>query len=402
MVGPHRIDEERSAIALADLLNGDTRRRPVVVITIPAGRPEPWIDVDEVAREAGNLADVYVMPTGAISWEFSRRMADGTQVYGGAARAYPVGHEWAADLSKSPLRFAFGTQEGEHATQQLISDTLRMAAAAGLLQALPKDQVRPVTGQVTGIVAGRALVNVGRALPASIAEELTVEDVAIERIATVGQTISGRYDVASNRLDVTPALRASGDALAAYSVGDVVLTRVLTVDSDRAGLVLYPKTSTPIVTVRVLREDVTTNPADDLRTLMTVGEVVAARVVATAPQWKLILNDVDDDEPIVEAPSLLSGGPPWLIEEPHEFVSDRPLLPLPQAPQLPVPPPPDVAPEPVAPPAPSAQPAPAPGPAPAPAPAPAPVAPRPSPAMLDRNRPRPTPTPAMPPAQIPT
>ena len=73
------------------------------------------------------------------------------------------------------------------------------------------------------------------------------------------------------------------------------------VHNGKAELVLYPKTThaTPSSTT-VLRADVTTNPADDLRTLMTVGEVIPARVVATGPKWALVLNDVDDDEPIVD------------------------------------------------------------------------------------------------------
>lgn len=71
------VDDERAASALADLLNGSARRRPVVVVTIPAGRTEPWIDVEEIAREAGSLAGVYLMPTGPFTWEFSNRMAEG-------------------------------------------------------------------------------------------------------------------------------------------------------------------------------------------------------------------------------------------------------------------------------------------------------------------------------------
>ena len=43
-----RVDDERSASALADLLNGHSRRLPVVIVTIPAGRAEPWIDVKEI------------------------------------------------------------------------------------------------------------------------------------------------------------------------------------------------------------------------------------------------------------------------------------------------------------------------------------------------------------------
>ena len=375
------IDDERSAGALADLLNGNARRRPVVVVTIPAGRSEPWIDVAEVAREAGDLAEVYLMPTGDFTWEFSRRMFDGTQVYGGAGRVYPVGHEWTADLSKSPLRFAFDATDGERATQQLISDTLRMAAAAGLLQQPPTRQLRQVSGSVTGVVAGRALVDVGNMFPAVIAEELTVENVPIDRIVTVGQKISGWYDAETNRIDVTKSLRRSSDALATYSVGGVVLTKVAMVRGDRAELVLYPKTSTPAVTATVLQADVTTNPADDLRTLMTVGEVIPARVVATAPRWALVLNDVDDDELIAEAPPLLSEGPPWLVEEDEDLVEDEPGALLPPAPQVPAP---VSVPEVMA-----EEPAPE-------APAPKLSPPRPNPSMLDPNRPRPVPRPPAP------
>ncbi|MEZ5112699.1 MAG: hypothetical protein R2693_04275 [Nocardioidaceae bacterium] len=393
MASIQHIDGERSAGALADLLNGNARRRPVVVVTIPAARTEPWIDVEEVAREAGNLAEVYLMPTGDFTWEFSRRMADGTQVYGGAGRVYPVGHEWSSDLSKSPLRFAFDAKEGERATQQLISDTLRMAAAAGLLQQLPTRELRQVSGPVKMVIAGRALVDVGNMLPAAIAEELTVEDVPIERIVTAGQRITGWYDAETNRVDVTESLRAAGEALAAYAVGDVIFTKVAMVKGSKAELVLFPKTSTPAVTATVLRADVTTNPADDLRTLMTVGEVIPARVVTTAPKWSLILNDVDDDEPIVEAPSLLVGGPPWLVEEDEVLVDDEPQALLPPAPQVPIP-------TPVSEPEVIEEPAPA-------TPTPEPSPPIPSPAMLDRNRRRPIPTasgrptPPAPPAQPP-
>ena len=335
MASIQHVDDERSAGALADLLNGNTRRRPVVVVTIPAGRAEPWIDVDEIAREAGSLADVYLMPTGPFTWDFSNRMAEGTQVYGGAGRVYPVGHEWAADLSKSPLRFAFNEDDGQRATQKLISDMLRMAAAAGLLQSVRTRELRKVDSTVKMIVAGRALVDVGNLFPAAIAEELTVEDVPIDRIVTAGQRIEGWYDADSNRVDIRQSLRPSAEALAAYAVGDVVLGKVAQVRNGKAELVLYPQTTTPPVVVTVLRADVTANPADDLRTLMTVGEVIPARVTATGPDWALTLHDVDDDEPIVSAPSLLPGGPPWLSEEPEHSELDEPEA----ATSFPMPPP---------------------------------------------------------------
>ena len=244
-----RINDERSAVALAGLLNGNTRRRPVVVVTVPAGRIEPWIDVEEIAREAGNLAEVYLMPTGSFTLEFSRRMADGTQVYGGAGRVYPVGHEWAADLSKSPLRFAFNADDGQRATQRLISDTLRLAAASGLLQSLPTKELRQVSGVVKMTVAGRALVDIGNLMPAAVAEELTVEDVPIDRLVTSGQHLEGWYDSSSNRLDVAKSLRPASKALASYAVGEVVLAKVAMVRNGKAELVLYPRTKDLAVSV---------------------------------------------------------------------------------------------------------------------------------------------------------
>lgn len=359
-----RVDDERSASALADLLNGHSRRLPVVIVTIPAGRTEPWIDVKEIAKEAGDLAEVYLMQTGPFTWEFSHRMAEGTQVYGGAGRVYPVGHGWISDLTKAPLHFAFNDLDGRRATQDLISDTLRMAAAVGLPQTVTARARRRVSGVVTATIAGRAWVDIGH--PAVIAEELTVADVPIDRLVGKRQRVEGWYDAATRRIDVTASLRPAAEALASYSVGDVVLTRVATVEDHRAGLVLYPKTTVPAVTVAVRREDVTTNPFDELSALMTVGEVIPARVVSVGPRWALGLADVDDDEPIVEAPPLLPGGPPWLVEEEPEPEPEA-LEPPPVV--LPMPTPAPVRTQPVEPEAP-----------------PAPAAFRPTPAMLDRNR----------------
>ena len=187
MTSIKHVDTERSAVNLAALLNGNTRRRPVVVVTVPSGRSEPWIDVDQVAREAGDLAEVYLMPTNQTTWVFSDHMPQGTQVYGGAGRIYPMGHQWTTDLSVSPLRFAFDADEGQHATTLLVSDMLRMAAAAGVAPTRPARTLRQVSGKVTGVIAGRALVDVGAVFPAAIAAEMTVADVSIDRMVVLDQ-----------------------------------------------------------------------------------------------------------------------------------------------------------------------------------------------------------------------
>jgi hypothetical protein len=50
----------------------------------------------------------------------------------------------------------------------------------------------------------------------------------------------------------------------------------------------------PLVPVEIGHDEVTGNDLDDLRTLLTRSEVVAARVTASGPGWALSLLDVED------------------------------------------------------------------------------------------------------------
>ncbi|MEK8226430.1 hypothetical protein NKG05_10700 [Oerskovia sp. M15] len=140
--------------------------------------------------------------------------------------------------------------------------------------------------------------------------------VLLARLLVVGQRVAGTLDRESHRLDVRTSLRPpdgathpGGDAcLGGYAVGQVVLADVTAVAHATVRLRLVPG-----LEVLVSRGYVTGNPIDALDDLFTVGEVVLARVVSTSP-WTLRLDDVDDaeEEPVL-APSLLAGGPPWLV-----------------------------------------------------------------------------------------
>lgn len=325
-----RVGDHHAATALARLLTGADRRTPVVVVSVPTGRAEPFIDAARIVDEVGDLARVYLLTTGPHTWTFSREMPELTQVYGGAGRVYPVGHEWVADPHRSPLRLAFNRAEGGRATEQLISDALRMATDAGLLQRASAPSRRRVHGVVAGIpVPERAMVSVGRSL-ATVAEELTVPGVPLDRVLRVGLTVQGVLDDRTGRLDLAGSLLDPAPQLAAYALGEVVLAEVHQVEADRARLRLHPR-----VAVEVSRAAVTSNDLDDLRSLMSPGEVVRARVTGLGPDWRLSLLDVDDDEVARPAPALLPDGPPWLVEtEPGWLAEPAPAEPEP-APQMP-------------------------------------------------------------------
>ena len=303
-----RVEDDAAASALAARLNGVDRKKPIVVVTTSSGRTEPWIDVSMIERELDGLAEVVLMPTGPFTWSFSAAMPPMTQVYGGAGRVYPIGLEWASRPSLSPLRFAFSEAEGARATELLIDDAVGMAAQAGLIGGGPPARRREVTGVVKGIIAGRAIIELGSGGVASIAPALAVEAVAIERQFRVGQAVAGLHDSRTGWFDVRRAVLAPRDALDGYAVGDVVLAEVGEVVEAEAELFLHPRQA-----VTVTRDAITGNDLDDLRALLSRGEVVVARVTTVGARWSLSMLDVDDDEEPVPAASLLPGGPPWLM-----------------------------------------------------------------------------------------
>lgn len=304
-----RVETDEAASALADRLNGSDRDRPIVVVTTPSGEREPWIDVSEIERQVGDLAEVYLMPTGPFTWSFSNKMPSMTQVFGGAGRVYPVGHAWATDLRASPLRFAYEADEGPRATDQLIDDAMSMAAMAGLTTDRRKSRRVRLDGTVGRIVANRALVKLANGRLGNVSPGLAVPGVEIERVLSEGQAVFGWLGEDGAWFDVREMIVPQDVALAPYAVGDIVLAEVGEVGEASAELFIHP-----LVPVQIRRGEVTGNDLDDLRTLMTRGEVVAARVLATSPHWRLSMVDVDDDEEPVPAASLLRDGPPWLVQ----------------------------------------------------------------------------------------
>ncbi|MFJ6154294.1 hypothetical protein [Micromonospora profundi] len=313
-----RIATEVEASELAHWLLMPGRRWPVVVLTIPGEHDEPFGDPDEIKQAVGGLAEVVLMPTSDVSWAFSRTMPALTQVYGGAGRVYPVDHAWVSDPQLSRLRFAYSPHDRKRITDQLISDALQAAVAAGLVEPRTRRGAQQRSGRVQGIIGSRALVMFDDMSVATVWEELTVPGVPLDRVLAKGQQVDGSYDPDSRRLDLRAAVRFADAASArsrvqeAYQAGDVVLAQVVAVADEVVTVRLLPSLS-----VEIGRQAVTSNQKDTLAGLFSVGEVVACRLVAVEP-LQLRLDDVDDEEVPKPPPSLLPGGPPWLrLPEPE-------------------------------------------------------------------------------------
>jgi hypothetical protein len=335
----HRIVSADEARALAVRLQTPGRERPTVVLTIAGGQTEPFGDAEEIKKAVGDLADVVVMPTSDVSWAFSRAMPPDTQVYGGAGRVYPLDIEWAIRPYMSKLRFAYSAADRARITEHLTNDALAAAMSGDLLARRGTTSYRERSGVVALVVESRAVVKLDDGALASVWEELTEPGVPLDRLLTRGQQVTGVYDTGSGRLDLRGGLRRTGRL--DYRAGDVVLADVAAVEADSVSLRLLPGAS-----ICVGRTAVTSNEDDLLTGLFTPGEVVACRIASVLP-LALRLDDIDDDEVPLDAPSLLPGGPPWLRLpdlvtpiEPPTVVDEVPEAPVPSpAPVTPARPP---------------------------------------------------------------
>jgi hypothetical protein len=166
---------------------------------------------------------------------------------------------------------------------------------------------------------------------------LGVDDACV---LTKGMTIAGTLDLDSRRLDVAAMLVAAGDALAEYQVGSVVLGLTRSVERALCVVELFPDFPVSIEPDGV----VVTSRLVDLRTLISEGEVLVARVLArgeSPEDWRLSLVDVSPDDVPLKAPSILSGGPSWLVSPTEEedalvsLVAEAPATALPPLTALP-------------------------------------------------------------------
>ena len=312
-LGVFRVDSVAEAEDLARYLLDPARPQPWVVVTSAAGQPAPYVEMEALAENLRGLAELCEMPTGPVSWAFTRQMPEMCDVYGGAARVYPPGDGWTRDPYAAPLRFVYGPGDGQAAIAQLTTDAMRAVRAGGSFEA-PAQRSVAVQGRVMGVTAGRGLVRLTRGASdfGSVWTDLVAPGVDEACVLTKGLAIAGTLDLDSRRIDVSPMLVAAGDALAGYQVGSVVLGLTRSVERALCVVELFPDFPV-IIEPHGL---VVTSRQVDLRTLISEGEVVVARVLArgeSPEDWQLSLVDVSPDDVPLPPPSILSGGPSWLL-----------------------------------------------------------------------------------------
>ena len=128
---------------LARTLMSTGRTRPAAVVAWHPGTPGNRIDVGRIAREVGDLADVYYLENGPETFRFADALPAGAHVYGNAARVYSADLDWLRDVYRSPLRMAQSPGGAAAAAERIIEDVLEPghggAARSGSAQTAGRD-----------------------------------------------------------------------------------------------------------------------------------------------------------------------------------------------------------------------------------------------------------------------
>ena len=330
-MGVHRWTRSGEDLALHLM---QPRRLHSVVITLSARAEAAGFDAPAIFEEIKDWAEVIVVPTGRLTYELRDHLPYGWEVFGTAARVYPTGPGSQGIAPGRPHVVRAGDSI-ERISNELIDEVLFLPDPRTLVvSASPTpgpgrhaaDPVRTVgspvpvstgTGShsvlVAGAVAGfrnhgfTAVIALDNGASAEIHSEDIYPHAPLTWMLETGSRLAGAREPGSGRLLIRESL-LHPRLLQHYSWNQVVPCLVLEAGKDAAVLVPVPGEN-----ITVHRGDVSSNELDDVDSLLAPGQVVAARLVNAAGVRKLVLVDVDDNEPVAVSPALVRGGTPWLV-----------------------------------------------------------------------------------------
>ena len=298
---------------LALQLTAAGRTKPAAVISWHPEQRENRIDVEHVAREIGELADVFWLENGPESYAFGDSLPAGAHVFGNAARVYAEDLRWMTAVHRSPLRMARDREAAVRAAEDIIEDVLSLITVVPPKSVPVRTLPRRVRGTVKAFASAgsRAIVELGDGSCCSIQREHVVPPVRLDWMLDLGQSVEGDLNVEDRTLDIN-GLKTAPRLAELYRPGDLVLALAEQVSANNAKLTLYPGSSWTVDQTRI-----SSNPLDTADSLVTEGEVVVARFLRANGAVVLSLLDVDDDADVMDAPALLAGGTPWLRSGRH-------------------------------------------------------------------------------------
>ncbi|MFM5967549.1 MAG: hypothetical protein ACKOQ8_00730 [Micrococcales bacterium] len=315
-----KISDIESVHNLIASIKNPARKRPICAVSIALSEDEPGFDVPALEEDAGEVADFYVIKSGELTYEFKALMPADTQVFGGAARAYPI--DFAAHKIASPLRYPIPPTQLKKATVALVGDIWTYANAAGLV-AKPAPNLKPELVTVEAIYGGDvAVLKRANGERVSLRSETVFPGIPLDRVLSKGQQLEGIFDPSNKAFAFSSQNPTVDEVVKHFGFGTVTLGLIRSTDRKTAKVALHPN-----LEFEVAKKEITGNERDVISDYLKVGQVYAFRLYRD-PQGhvRLRCDDIDDDEPVASALSLLPGSGPWLEEGLGIVADDEPEI----------------------------------------------------------------------------
>lgn len=302
-----KINSAKDVKDLVESLIDPARSKPICLISTEFNSTSSLFDLDEIQNEVGNVSEIVIISTGPATFELANGLSPGLQVFGGAARVYPLNFELST-TDYIPLIYP-----DKNGTSALISQIW----ACANISALRREQVRNAiekTATVKQIFAfeeqSRAVVEFSDGSTATIRQELTFPSVPFDWIFKKGDKVAGLHDVEGASFLPTLRFTKAQDLLVSYEYGNVIPVLVTSVERKRASCCLFPG-----INIDITLPEISGNDLDLVSDFLAAGDVVGMRLYRNA-QGKvgLRMDDIDDDEACQSAEAIAIGGDPWLIE----------------------------------------------------------------------------------------
>lgn len=293
---------------LASGLLDANRKTPWCVISTPNDDINPVFDVELIKDEVESVCEIYIIWGGSATRELQALLPLETHVFGGAARTYPVDFGKTKGASVGKLRYVYPPGTVAQSTSRLISDIWAAANEAGLLKEAAANATE-VTGKVVQFFGESvAVLKLTNGALVSVRQEASFPGVPLTWAFSLDQKVTGKYDADTRIFTLSGQEFDATDAVARFGYDTVTLGLIKETTRKSAVIAIHPN-----LEFEVTKLEITGNPLDVISEYLRVGEVWPVRIYRD-PQGRtrLKMNDIDDDEPIADAVSLLPDGQPWL------------------------------------------------------------------------------------------
>jgi hypothetical protein len=316
ILGYQNVVTHQDVKQLSDDLLDPERKTPWLVVAHTAEAPNSYLNLPVLARDVADIAEVYLVETGSLTYQLAKNLPEGVSVFGDAARIYPVGFGPDSQGSDSP-KFRLDAKNAKYSQKQIIDELWRRADLGDFVKQRTKRQVAETVTVSAIYPPSVAMVRRTNGDLATIRQEVCFPGVPIQWVMEKGQQLAGTFDEVNNDFVPTGSKLTMKQVVDHYGYNNLVLGLVKSADRQTGEVTVFPG-----LDITIKRAEITGNPRDLVMDFLVPGEVIAVRLYRD-PQGNtaLRMDDIEDYEDPVPALPVIEGGQPWL-QEGRNFAAD--------------------------------------------------------------------------------